>query len=68
MVDGYMGLYRAALKNKMALIKDNSESYINSINSYEMSDLTKDSLQFFNQAIQAPVETENNLVSFPEGS
>ncbi|GAF52372.1 hypothetical protein JCM18900_1886 [Psychrobacter sp. JCM 18900] len=53
------------------LIEDNSESYINSINSinsYELSDLTKDSLQLFNQAIQAPVETDNDLVSFSEGS
>ncbi|MGP4848941.1 hypothetical protein ACTXGQ_32910, partial [Marinobacter sp. 1Y8] len=67
----YLELYRAALKNRTALIEDNSESYINSINginSYELSDLTKDFLQFFNQAIQAPVETENNLVSFSEGS
>ena len=68
MVDGYMALYRAALKNRTTLIEDNSESYISSINSYELSDLTKDSLQFFNQAIQAPVETDNDLVSFSERS
>ena len=68
MVDGYLALYKAALKNRTVLIEDNSESYINSINSYGLSDLTKESLQFFNQAIQAPVETDNDLVSFSEGS